>query len=325
MSDLPLERSFALAAKIQAGGRGVDAVPTLADDAIRLAASFEPTMDWVSRNEMEGEQTGGKGTYASGAKSGRIYRFPLRRRMRGPGTAYSGVNLPEEDPFLMAILGTRTVVTTAGQESVTYSGADEGEALLSVLAQSLKKQFRATDCVPSSASIQWEAGKFIELVIELMGVGTAPTQQALEAATLDSVVPPVGRGGVFTLNAVALKPIKGTLDFGLSIADPILDGTGGDAWIGSAVTDRKPTGNFEVQIRDLADFDPYALAAASTRVPWVYDFGGAQYNNVRLEADGLEIKDVKEVNRGGIKAWSLDYMIHRATSPSVKDPAVIYK
>lgn len=325
MADLPLERSFALAAKIQAGGRGVDAAPTMAADAIRLATSFEPTMDWVSRNEAEGEQTGGKGTFPSGVKAGRIYRYPLRRRMRGPGTAYSGVNLPEEDAFLMAILGTRTVVTTGGAETVTYSGADEGEALLTVLAQSLKKQFKATDCVPSSASIQWEAGKYIELVIELMGVGIAPTQQALEAATLDSVVPPVGRAGVCTLNGVALKSIKGTLDFGLANADPILDGTAGDAWIGSAVTDRKPSVNLEVQIVPLATFDPYALAAASTVMPWVYDHGGAQYNNVRLEADKLEIKDVKEVNRGGIKAWSIDGMIHRATAPSVKDPAVIYK
>lgn len=324
MTDLPLERSFALAVKIQSG-RGVDAEPTMAANAVRLAASFEPTMDWVSRNETEGEQTGGKGTYPSGAKAGRIYRFPLRRRMRGPGTAYSLENLPEEDAFLMAVLGNRTVDTTPGSESVTYSGVDEGEALLTVLAQSLKKQFKATDCVPASASIQWESAKFIELVIELMGVGLPPTQQALQAANLDTVTPPVGRGGVFTLNSVALKPIKGNLDFGLQVADPILDGSAGDAWIGSAVADRRPSGNFEVQVRALTDFDPYALAAASTPVPWVYDFGGAQYNNVRLEADKLEIRDVKEVNRGGIKAWSLDYTIHRATSPSTKDPVVILK
>lgn len=328
MADLPRERSFAFAAKIQAGGRGVPAGATMAADAIRLASSFEVTMDWISRGEMDGEQAGAKGTYASGEKSGRIFKFPVRRRMRGPGVVYDANTWPEEDPLLMAILGTRNVDTTPGAEQIEYSGTDGDEPLIECVAESLTKKFLAIDCVPSSASIQWEATKFIELVVEMMGVGSAPTQQVLEAAVLDTVIPPVGKGGIFTVDGVALKPIKGTLDFGLQNADPILDGTAGDGWSGNKITDRAPTGNFEIQVEDLAYFDPYDLCATSSKVAWVMEHhaaASAQYNNVRLEADKLEIKDVKQVNRGGILAWSIDYKINRATSPSVKDPVVIYK
>jgi len=320
---LPLTRAFAFAAKAQAA-RGVDAAPTMAANAIRLASSFDVRESWLSDNLADGEQTGGKGTYPPGEKAGRVYTFPIRRRMRGPGVAYSAAALPAEDALLMALLGVRTDDFTLGTESVEYSGTDGAEALLSVLAQDMGQQFKATDCVPVSASIQWEAGKFLDLIVELEGVGSAPTQQALEAATLDTIKPPIFRGGVFSLGGVALAPIKGTLDFGIEKSDPTLDGTAGDAWEGYRITDRTPKGTMEVQVVDLATFDPYALAAAGTTMPWIYDLGDEQYRNVRIEADRLSIMKVTPVNRGGVKAWSFEYMIHRAIAPSTKDPVIKY-
>ncbi len=319
----PIERAYALAAKVQPS-RGTPSVPTMADDAIRLAQSFEVRTNWVSENKMEGEQVGGKGSYPSGQRAGRIFETTVRRRMRGPGTVISAANLPAEDPLLMAVLGSLNVDTTGGAERAQYSGTDDQEPLLTVLAQTMKQEFTAEDVVAKSASLEWESGKFMDLVVELAGVGAAPTQQVLEAAGLDTHPSVIYRGGSFTLNGVALKPIKGTLDFGLSISEPLLDGTASDAWAGYKITDRSPTGTMEIRPVDLADFDPWALMTASTPIPWLMRMGGAQYRDIQIEADRLEITSVGEVNRGGSKAWSLGFMIHRAIAPSVKDPLLSY-
>ncbi len=319
----PIERAYAFAAKVQAA-RGAASAPTMADDAIRLAQSFEVATGWVSENKMEGEQVGGKGTHPSGTRAGRIFSTTVRRRMRGPGSAIAAANLPAEDALLMAVLGTLNVDTSVGAEKAEYSGTDDQEPLLSILAQTMKQEFTAQDVVAKSASIEWEAAKFMDLVVELSGVGAAPTQQALESAGLDVHPSVIYRGGVFTLDAVPLKPIKGTLDFGLTVSDALLDGTASDAWSGYKITDRNPTGTMEIRPVDLVDFDPWALMAAATQIPWVMRMGGAQYRDIQIEADRLEITGVGEVNRGGSKAWSLSFMINRAVAPSVKDPLITY-
>lgn len=319
-NDLPLERAYALALKIQPV-RGTYDAPTLADHALRLAEPFAIGVDWVSANMNEGEQTGGKGTFPSSARAGRIHTLPIARRIRGTGVAYGAAALPKEDALWMAILGNRVVVEGT---SITYNGVDEGEAILSVLAQTLKKQFTTHTVVPRAASIEWEAGKVPILRTELAGVGVAPTQQALQAATLDTPVPRPLKGGTHTLGGTALTPIKGSLDFGLTISEAILDGTAGDAWAGYIITDRSVKGNLEVQIPDLATFDPYVQMASAAQLAWILDWGAAQFFNFRIEADRLEITAVKEVNRGGLKAYSLDFVINRAASGSVKDPIIVY-
>lgn len=320
-----IERAFAFAAKIQAEV-GTDAAPTMADDAIRLAAPVEVEPDWVSRNPADGEQTAGKGSFPSSPPAGRLHRYRIRRRLRGIDSAYGAAAYPVEDPLWMAILGTRNVVTTVGSEAVEYSGADSGEAVLSIIAQTMSKQFKAIDCVPVSASLELEAGKHLVLVVELEGVGQAPTQQTLQAATLDTVVSPIFKGGVFSLGGTALKPAAFKLDLGIANSDPIMDGSATDAWSGKIVTDRMPTGNVQIQVEDLSTFDPYAAEAAATQLALILESGpiATQYNRARVEADRLEIIKVKDAVKGGMKLWDIDFKINRATGSSVKDPVVIY-
>ncbi len=320
-----IERAFAFAAKIQSAV-GTGAHPTMADDALRLAAPVEVETDWVSRNPADGEQTGGKGSFPSSPPAGRMHKFRIRRRLRGIDQAYAVGTYPEEDAILMALLGYRNVVTDVGSEAVEYSGLDTGESVLSCIAQTMTKEFSGIDAVPVSASLELEAGKHLVLVMEFESVGEAPTQQVLEAATLDSVVPPIFKNGVFTLGGTALKPSSFRMDCGLSVSEPIMDGTAADAWSGKVITDRLPTGNFQIQVEDLATFDPYAKEASAEQMALVFASGPAatQYNRVRIEADKLEISRVKDVVKGGMKYWDIDYKINRATSPSVKDPVIIF-
>src|SRR5688500_1002429 len=139
----PLERAFAFAAKIQPTPL-VDAAPTLAADAVRIAAPVEVETDFLSHGEAEEERVGGKGTHPSSGKCGRVHIYRVRRRLRGTGVAYGAAALPKEHALMKSILGAHVVDATVGTEKVTYNGMDEGEAILSLLAQTARKQFKAT-------------------------------------------------------------------------------------------------------------------------------------------------------------------------------------
>ncbi|MGH7459831.1 MAG: phage tail tube protein [Longimicrobiales bacterium] len=318
-----IERAFAIALKEEASP-GTDAVPTMAANALRVAEPVLVEDSFLSMNEASGEQTGGKGTFESSARAGRSNAFTVKRRLRGVSGAFANpANLPKEDALWRAILGTRNFIV-GPPELVEYTGADQDEKTLTVIAQTSKKQFKALAVVPRSASLELAAGGVLMLTTELVGVGQAPAQQLLEAPTLDTVIPPVAKGITFSLGGTALKLISFNLDFGLAVSEPILDGTAGDAWSGHVLTDRMPNGTLTINVEDTATFNPYLQCANSAQLALVLQAGATQYNRVRVEADKLEITGVKLVSRGGVMAYECTFKINRATGPSLKDPLIQY-
>lgn len=318
-----LERAFAFAAKIETVP-GTDAAPTMALDALRLAAPVEPGVEFISMNAPDGEQSGGKGSLPSSARAGRVHTFRVQRRLRGAGAAYKASVLPAEHALLMSILGGHKLVSTPGSEAAEYYGVDQGEATLSVIAQTMKQEIRGLGAVPRSARISSDAGSFLLLEVELVSVGLPPTQKALEAATLDGVIAPTFKGSTYTLDGLAVKPISFALEFGLAVSDPLLDGSAGDAHAGYVLTDRAPTGTMQIHIPPLAEFDPYALMASSEQISFVGVWGQQDYNRIQIDIDRLELTAVRTPSRGGVKVYELEYKVNRAVSPSVSDPKISF-
>lgn len=318
-----LERAFAFAAKVETAP-GTDAMPTMAADALRLAAPVEVEHDWVSANTADGEQTGGKGSFPSSARAGRVHTYRIQRRVRGIGVPYATANLPEEDALLMAILGGREVVATSGSEAVEYYGLDQGEATLSVIAQAIGQEFKGTCAVPRSARLSSDAGSFLLLEAELVSVGAPPVQRALQAATLDSVIAPTFKGSTFTIGGQAVQPINFSIDFGLAVSDPLLDGSAGDAHAGYVITDRLPTGSMQIHIPLLSAFDPHEACAAAAQLAFVGTWGQQDYNRIQIDIDRLEITRVRNVGRGGTRVYELEFKVNRSVSPLAADPKISF-
>lgn len=317
--DLPIERAYALAVKLQPT-RGTNSAPSMAADAIRIGGPFKVATDWMTRNDGGDEQSGGKGSAPDSPPAGRIHRYTsITRRMRGRGVAYvDGVTLPHEHALLMAILGGHNF--NAG--SPQYFGVDEGESLLSVLGQTMKREFVGTDVVPASASLELMAGGFWILNVALDGVGSPPAQQALEAATLDTLQTPTWVGGSLTLGGVALAARKVTIDFGLELTSPIEDPASGDAFVGWAIANRDVTADIEIQVPDMATFNPWDKMSTREELALVIHNGEVATRSIQIEADRLQIRDVEETNNGGLLGLSLKCKIHRSSTG--KDPMITF-
>lgn len=158
--------------------------------------------------------------------------------MKGSGSAGSA---PEMAPLFKACGMTETVVAST---SVTYafsSTSTDFKSLTLYLYEdgTLTKLHGA---IPMSVSFAGEAGGVGKWSFTMVGKLGGRTDAAIVTPTYDATVPPIMKGGTFTVQSYAAVTSKLALDFGLTLGKPnsITDSTG---YGQLQITARNPTGS----------------------------------------------------------------------------------
>jgi hypothetical protein len=174
MSNRPITNS-ALLAKVETTV-GVDAAPVAADAQSPIEPSF-PSIEAVFRQEPRRLMRPNLAVFAP--RPSRGLRGTLERQFEVLGTrnglAYSASNLPVCDPYLVAAGLKRTVDTTAGDESVTYT-PENMVSQLGALTEYVFIDGELHKLVGTRADVtlQFEAGQPLLLSVNRTGVYTAP-------------------------------------------------------------------------------------------------------------------------------------------------------
>lgn len=328
MADYPIPtRLFAFAAKVEAS-RGVAETISWSTDAIRLldVPTIEPIL--LSPNTRPNAATGSLDPAPPAQPSGKGWRIRGQFVPFGPGTAYAANNLPECDPLLIAAGMTRTVVATPGNERVTYTPTDNPQgatnSTVTAVLEKDNKKYQLTAGVIEELTIECDAGGFPVASFSLVGIATDPAEQALEAATYDSITGaayPLWAGmDALKIGAVTgLAPRRVVADWGLNVVElPNANIPGGHG--GYKTVARNPMLTITAQTLPLSSWNPWDEMASATPSAIDVAFGTTQYRKVALDADYAQPEPpdgVSETDLNGVMGYEVRYLCAKSGSGAV--------
>lgn len=316
------EKIFGVLAKIEAVS-GTDVVPTAAENAVRIVGVPTLTYGYLEPGLRNDVQTGGLGAAERAAPAARFGSIELTLEVRGAGVAYDdapSVIVPEADPFWRMSGFSRTIDSTALAEHVRYTTLDSGMETGTLYLYSANKLFKLVGCV-AAPKFNFEANKRGLLTFTVTGkLAADPTEVALPALTLSSVIPPLFHSGTYAIGAwtqasgspLVMRSIG--IDFGTAVSDrPSAGAT--DGLIGYLITDRIARQSAVVETVPLATFDPFTLSkAAGAALPISnYQVGTVQYNRMKVVTGRWEIEAPGDGSDRGLKTWSLAGNLARAS------------
>jgi hypothetical protein len=310
-----LTRRTAFAAAVESTP-GVDAAPTLAANAIRLAGPLVVEEFYLQENSRDDVLFGGLGTLAPEAPAGRALRMRGRAVLVGHGAAYGNTALPEVHPLLAAAGLVPTVdAATVGSETVAYATSDDANTTITAVAFQSGKLYRLTRGVVDSFTLQADAGGFPILSFSVVGVAEAPTEQPLGTIpATDDVAYPIWRGAdsLEVGGATSLVPRSMTAALELAVAARS-DANGSDAHAGYRITRRHPSLHVRAEVPALGAWNPYQERAQRTPRGITARFGQTQYQRVTLEVPAALAVDVNDTDENGMRVYDVQYLVTRAS------------
>lgn len=305
-------RLYGLAAKVETT-YGTDSVPTFAADAIRLSARPDFDDDALAPNPREDFASGSLNSPAKDSPAGRFHAIDFETIMHGAGSAYSSSNLPVPAPFMKAAGFSETVDATPGSENVIYDPSDAPSTGISVYLEFANKRTRTLGGVLESMRFAVDAGEFPLLSGRILGLGTAPTELALETATYPTTAPPKFANATMTIGAATLVIRGFELDFGLTVA-PRGDGNATDAHAGYRIVRRQPTIIVRAETEALTTWDPWGDMNANTLRALSFTLGSTQYNKYTMTAADMRVMDVTPQDLDGLEIIEATYRMYAPAS-----------
>jgi hypothetical protein len=298
-----LTRRTAFAAAVESTP-GVDAAPTLAANAIRLAGPLVVEEFYLQENSCDDVLFGGLGTLAPEAPAGRALRMRGRAVLVGHGAAYGNTALPVVHPLLAAAGLVPTVdAATPGSETVAYATSDDANTTITAVAFQSGKLYRLTRGVVDSFTLQADAGGFPILSFSVVGVAEAPAEQPLVTIPVtDDVAYPIWRGAdsLEVGGATSLVPRSMTAALELAVAARS-DANGSDAHV-------------RAEVPALGAWNPYQERAQRTPRGITARFGQTQYQRVTLDVPAALAVDVNDTDENGMRVYDVQYLVTRAPS-----------
>lgn len=274
---------------------GTDPTPTTAE-AIRVVGFLWSGMrpEYAFPNKRADVFTNSLVKVTPGIPAGRIMNLDFEVQVIGAGSAYSSSNLPEMDALLGACGLGRSIVTTGGSESVSYSLADTSHASCTIWAYAGGDLFKIVGC---RGNVVWDvaAGMLGKMRFSMSGMlSTAPAETAVFSGSYDSVVPPAAKG-----MSLAIVPSGGsswtpraatfTVTPGNQIAR-LDDVNGSDGIESFEIVGREPKFTLTCRKPDLSDYTLYARALAQTAHTIDATLGSTQYNRMDLDIDAAYLE-----------------------------------
>lgn len=296
------ERVAALTAKIETTS-GTDSVPTLAANAVQLAAPPTLTVDYLEGGERSDVIFGGMGTVARTAPGGRYGTVTVRMEARGNGSGYSSLR-PEVDVFLRMSGFSYTVPGI-------YNSLDDGFETGTIYCYTGSKLFKLVGCV-CSMKLTAVANQRAFWEFSVTGVLAAdPTQLALTSPTLNTTIPPnfrnsaVAIGGVGYAQGLKVKQLE--VNYAATIvADSAAGAT--DGLVQYVITNIVPRMDMTIQQMPLSAFDPYAASKAdgsATSTTGTATIGSTTNNKVGFNWGTWALEVPKSASDSGLLNWQL--------------------
>jgi hypothetical protein len=313
-----LSRRVAFAAKLEATP-GAKTLPTVLTDAIRLLEV--PTYEefYLAENMTDEIITGKLGVLMLAPPGSRAMRIRGRSPIMGTTAAFSASNLPELDPIFVAAGFTRTLVTTAGSETVSYEPTDDPSvgATTTICAklQMDGKEFVMYWGVVEEFSITADAAGFASCSWSIVGIMDPPVERDLpEATSFDATNFPVWKGPLsLVLNPIAAGKIFGrsfTLNVG-NTASPRVDANSADGLAGYLLTGRVPQLDLRMEPTLLTDFNPRADWNARTgrKITISLGIGALQWNKLDIVMGDARVMNVVGADDNNLRYWDVSYRV----------------
>lgn len=305
------------------GTSGVDAVPSPTVDAVRTVGMPSVIVSDLEDGNRDDVESGVMGAVDRAASAGGFVRSEITIELAGAGAAYSALVVPPADPFLRAAGLGRTIVTTLGSESVTYTTLDAGFETVTAYMYADGQLVKAVGCV-FTPKLTFEVNKRVFMSGTLTGkLATAPATAAVPTHSFPNVIPPIMSGGTYSIgswtaaDADPLRILKAEFDLGTQTSD--LPGAGADDGIdGFTITDRRVSLTMDVRTPALATFNPHTMRRATgAALPLVaFNLGAPQYNNITVATGRWQLQAPTRGNRNLISTYSLAGRLQLGSAPT---------
>lgn len=316
-------RVLALAIKAEATS-GVDSVPTLAANAISVVGVPTLNLAYMEPGLRDDVVSGVLGTVDRAPPAGRNISFDVTVEVKGYGAAYSGAFLPDADVLWRASGLSKTVVTTGGSESVTYTTLDDSMETATAYCWTANKLWKIVGCV-AAPKLSLRALQRGLLTYTVRGkLATDPATTAFSAPTLNQTVPPLWHSAaaqIGTWTTASGEPLilsSADIDFGTVVSErPSAGAT--DGLIGFIISDRKVRLTESVEQVTLSTFDPYAASkqnssgAIDTKAQ--LQIGTAQYNRLKVFTGRWALEAPGHADVNGLSGWNLQGNLVAGTEP----------
>lgn len=298
----------AVAAKIETT-YGVDVSPVAADVVFARNIAFR-----VTQQTVPDARIGGLIAQLPNIPGARSATLSFEVFLKGAGVAYSASVKPEVDALLRALGFAAAGSFVLNLEKWTYtpqSGATLGE---SVTAKLIVENAPSGTLLGSfgTGRILHRAGEPAVLAVTLTGKYAAPADVTMITGTLPTVQPPVFKSAAVTIDAVTHKVSAIELDLGSEL-QVLQDANDAQATGDVLLVGRRVTATMDPQAVATATYDFHAKRDAGTLVAASWQVGTTQYNRVKLSGPKMQIVDLAEQQRMGVRTYQLTTLF----SPSV--------
>jgi len=240
-----------------------------------------------------------------------IYAGSLRTvsfdiEMKGPGSAYSASVLPEMDALLGACGLGRTVVTTAGSESVTYQPASTGHELVTIYYYQDGTLYQLTDA-RGDAEFKLEVGGRGIVSFKMTGHSSSPTDVSLVSPTYDSTIPPPVIGASFSIDSYSAVISSLAFSLGNTVATPP-DMNQSDGYSVPQITQRDVNGSFDPEAVLVATeaFEANLRSGKSMALS-TGTIGSTQYNRFAISMPAVSYRSIAPGDRSGVRTYDLGF------------------
>jgi hypothetical protein len=301
------ERVYGLLVKIETTS-GTDSVPTGSANAVQVVGAPTITVDYLEQG-LRGDVVNGVLIAADrAAAAGRFVKIDnINLEVRGSGTAGTA---SEADALLRA--AGFSVTNSAGVSNL-YTTLDTAMETVTAYAYAAGKLFKLVGGV-ATFELSGEATKRGMLKFSLMGrLAADPTEAALPALTLSSVIPPLFHsvstsiGSWTSASGEPMQLLSVDIKGNETIAAlPSAGATDGHA--GYLLSDRKMSQSMKIRTPALASFDPFALSKAdgSTMPNTAHTYGTVAGNRLAVTTGKWSLVAPKIGTQDSVFTYDLD-------------------
>jgi hypothetical protein len=287
---------------------GTDPAPTEVNAVVATGISWKAQGEKVARNAAGPSMS--PWAHRIGVRSAEI-SFDVD--LRGFGSAYSAVNLPETDALLRACGLAPTVVTTPGAEKVTYNPASTAHESCAIWFYDGGVLYKLAGC-RGDVEFGLEVGKAGSAKFSMSALFAKPATAVLVTPTWlnPTVQPPVFLSGAFTLGAYAAVVSKLGLKMGNTIGKRMSanEATGVKEIL---ITGRAPSGSVDPEMELIAAKDFFTEWLAGTPQAVLATLGDTQYNRVKFSAPKAQYDSVALADRDGVRTLDLPFECKRTS------------
>lgn len=157
-----------------------------------------------------------------------------------------------------------------------------------------------------------EAGKYPTLDFEFKGVYSAVTDQSMPTQTVIATLPPIWQGS--TVSVLGSTLVVDKWEFSPNaVTTERTDATAATAIRGFVITDRKPTGQIEVEGESVSTYDFFGKLITSTSGACSLTIGATAGNITTISQPSCQFNDVQYADRNNLQIFQLPYAANQNT------------